>query len=580
MKNDQFHSFSRMLEEYSRLVKPIKEKIQIQDRWDEITSPILRVAKLNKDILAGVSKFDLQLADKIDALVSPYQSILDDVKAAESLTGLKTFSELIKPQIYVPGITNATNTSAPWMTDLKVISDMELAVLPERDTDFRRLCELEKAVAGLTSVTSQVDRMNSVAAQIATLGRIDLTESWRQAIIPPGMIKGLNLFAQKQYQAIEKATEDDERIWRFGLIDSASKFVDRQVSWGTELALDTEEEVPERSLAIPDFSELPILLSSAKRDHKVVEEVFEKSQFAHIPEIGKLLIIKAKLINDLCISRSRTIIFPQRKLVDWSLVLSGSFCRDVESINEVIETLRDMFMSKEVIDLVGRQSCFDGLKEDVSEERKSFITKLQERLYNQFSKLEDDIIACLEREPIIALNEDIVSADVLKALQNVQKNRIYYGQKENTINDGIRDCLDMKYGLRDQTRQGESVNKKDAGEIDLMLYNNDKPIALLEGLKLSCIDSKKISEHINKAMTNYDPIGCPLIYILIYSPEIAFDAFWDRLISHIKGFSFPYEILEEFCEVSTNFTQSKHGKIVLLRSGKPISFHLYAVAMK
>ena len=175
---------------------------------------------------------------------------------------------------------------------------------------------------------------------------------------------------------------------------------------------------------------------------------------------------------------------------------------------------------------------------------------------------------------------DIVSTDVLKALQNIQKNRIYYGQKENTINDGIRDCLDMKYGLRDQTRQGESVSGKDAGEVDLMLYSNEKPLALMEGLKLNSIDNAKLNEHINKAMKNYDPIGCPLIYLLVYSPEKAFDDFWRRLVSYISSFSFPYEISEEFHEINTNFTQSRHGKMVLLRSGKPVNFHLYAVVMK
>ena len=74
MKDDQFRSLSRMLEEYNRLVRPITEQIKIQDRWNKIASPILRVAELNKDILAGVSKFDLQLANQIGALVRPYQS--------------------------------------------------------------------------------------------------------------------------------------------------------------------------------------------------------------------------------------------------------------------------------------------------------------------------------------------------------------------------------------------------------------------------------------------------------------------------------------------------------------------------
>ncbi len=569
-----------MVEEYNRLVKPITEQLKIQDKWESIASPSLRVAELNKDILAGVSKFDLQLADQISAIVRPYQSMLDDIKAAESLMGLATFAELVKPQIYVPGIGDKKNVSAPWLTDLKVISDIELAALHEHDTDFRRLCELEKTVAGMTAVSLQFDQMNSIAAQIASLRKIDLTESWKQAIVPPGLIKGLSLFAQKQYLAIKKATENDERIWRFGLIDSASKFVDRQVTWGTELALETEGDAPETTAAIPEFSELPQLLSSAKRDDKDVEETFGRSQFAHIPENGRLLIKKAQHINDLCTLRDRVVIFPQKDLTEWGMVLAGPFCRDVERINEVITALREMFISKGVTDLIGEQSCFDELVDCLPGEKKSVITKLQERLYKEFIKLEDKLISYLEKEPVVSINEDIVSADVLKALQNVQKNRIYYRQKENTINDGVRDCLDMKYGLRDQTRQGESVSGKDAGEVDLMLYNNGKPLALMEGLKLNYVDSVKLSNHINKAMKNYDPIGCPLIYLLVYSPEKAFEGFWRRLVSYISCFSFPYEISEEFHEINTSFTQSRHGKMKLLRNGKPVSFHLYAIVMK
>ena len=83
--------------------------------------------------------------------------------------------------------------STPWLTDMKVISDIELAALPEHDTDFGRLCKLEKTVAGLTAVSLQVDQMNSIAAQIASLGKIDLTESWKQAIVPPGLVKGLRI---------------------------------------------------------------------------------------------------------------------------------------------------------------------------------------------------------------------------------------------------------------------------------------------------------------------------------------------------------------------------------------------------
>ena len=47
MKNDElFRSRYRMAEEYDRLVSPLTEQLKINDRWHEITSPILRVAEI------------------------------------------------------------------------------------------------------------------------------------------------------------------------------------------------------------------------------------------------------------------------------------------------------------------------------------------------------------------------------------------------------------------------------------------------------------------------------------------------------------------------------------------------------
>jgi len=178
------------------------------------------------------------------------------------------------------------------------------------------------------------------------------------------------------------------------------------------------------------------------------------------------------------------------------------------------------------------------------------------------------------------INEETISADVLRILLKVQGNRIYNGQNENTINDGIRDMLGEKYDLRDQTRQGESESGKDAGEVDLMLYNEGLPVALMEGLKLDSVDTTKIDSHINKAMVNYDPIGCPLVYILMYVTAKKFDEFWEKLVNHLLAFKFSYELLEGLRDISTAYTDSRHGKLILQRNGLSISVHVYAIAMK
>lgn len=63
---------------------------------------------------------------------------------------------------------------------------------------------------------------------------------------------------------------------------------------------------------------------------------------------------------------------------------------------------------------------------------------------------------------------------ILRALSKLQRNHHYdTHSSEDTMNDYIRDVLDESYIIRDQTRQGESENGTDAGEVDmgvLMLF--------------------------------------------------------------------------------------------------------------
>lgn len=89
-----------------------------------------------------------------------------------------------------------------------------------------------------------------------------------------------------------------------------------------------------------------------------------------------------------------------------------------------------------------------------------------------------------------------------------------------------------------------------------------------------------LDTHINKALSNYDPNGCPQVYILIYATAKRFGDFWDKVINHMKGYSFPFETVEEMRDVATAYTDSRHAKAVLNRNGKRISVHLYAVVMR
>ena len=611
MKNDElFRSLSRMAEEYDRLVSPLIKQLKIYDRWHEITSPILRVAEMHDDVLKGVTAFDTSLADHLTRITEPYQPMLDNMAAIEGMMGTR-FSELVHPHIYVPGIASGLNTLAsaatqigqevqiahmasglatvaeqtasllkPWKTNLEVVSAFDTSLAT--GARFSQLVEMEKSVAGLSEIIAQYDQMTSISAQLASLQQVGLSDAWKRAITPPELLLGLNDFALKQYEFVQKATDRQTIAWRLGLIDAASKFVDTQVTWGAALAIDTEDDAPEAEAAVPDFDELPKFLGAAKRDNRDVEEAFDESQLMEITSVGKLIIQKAKAVNDFCKARHQVLIFPEPDLINWAMTLSGAFCRDADSLNDVLDTLNEMFIRKSVTDLIGQHRCFADIESNrgTTESKKKLITRIQRQIYWQIIGLEDDLIRHFEGTVASIFDEDTVSANVLKALLNVQKDKLYEAAKENSINDGIRNQLSIVYEVKDQTRQGDSESGKDAGEVDIMLCDKGNPAVIMEGLKLSSFESGKLDTHINKALENYDPNGCPLVYILIFATVKGFGDFWDKVMNHMDGYSFPYATLEGMRDVATAYTDSRHAKAILNRNGKKVSVHLYAVAMR
>lgn len=610
--DDMFRSLSSMAEEYDRLVSPLTNQLGIFKRWNEIPSPVLRVAELHDNVFKGMMAFNSSLARQLSLMTAPYKPVLNNIAAIENLMETP-FATLVRPQIYVPDISaslsslessfaklgkeariaHTVSTVAnvaklsqqnaqllkPWLIDLGVISSFDTTI---KDSAFSRLVGMEKVVANLSDVKSKYSQITSISAQIASLQQLGLTDAWKKAITPPELLSGLNDFAIKQYELIQKATDDQSIKWRLGLISAASKFVDSQVTWGSSLAIDIDEDAPETVIAIPDFSDLPIFLGPAKRDDKDVEEAFDESQVIEITNAGKLIVQKAKVANDFCKVRNMPALFPYADLLKWAMTLSGAFCRDSEKLDDVMETLKEMFIRKPVIELIGRHSCFKYIEANrgSKETKKKQITSIQQKIYSQIIDAEDALIEALNGVSISFLNEDTVSSNVMKALINLQKDKMYEGAKENSINDGIRNQLSLVYEVKDQTRQGDSESGKDAGEVDIMLCDNGNPAVILEGLRMDSFNQNYLDIHINKTLSNYDPNGCSQVYILIYATVKRFGEFWDKVINHMEGYSFPYETVEKMRDVTTAYTDSRHAKAVLNRNGKSVSVHLYAVAMR
>ena len=469
----------------------------------------------------------------------------------------------------------------PWKHELAVISSYDISVLREQ-SEFGHLIEMEKAVARMSKVADCIQEMTSVSAQLASLSQIGLSDSWKDVIVPADLFENLSGFTVRQYEKIQKAVDVGEISWRLDLVDVASKYVDSKVSWWSVLAVESGQDAPESADVAPDFSELPMLLANSKRDDNDVEEAFENSQIFIINQMGKSIIQKAKEINRCCIIESRNPLFPEKQLLEGALVIVGSFCRDDEGLNEVMSALCDMFIRNPVTDIIGWTEVFTDIEKYKTYyvDRKSNITKIQKDIYDRILKIEDGIIDGFVEAKLDILDENKLSANIMLALTHIQENIIYEHRNENSINDGVRDQLKMIYDVRNQSRHGVSVCGKDAGEIDMMVCDSGKPYSIIEGVMLDSIDKSTLDGHISKVLTNYNPIGCPLIYLLIYVKAKRFDDFWYRLTEYIENYSFPYDVVENFRNIPTVYTELGYGKVVFSRNGKKVSFHLFAVKIR
>ena len=215
-----------------------------------------------------------------------------------------------------------------------------------------------------------------------------------------------------------------------------------------------------------------------------------------------------------------------------------------------------------------------------TETKKRNITKIQKQVFWQVISIEEELLKQFDGIEATYIDEESVSSHVMKALLAIQRDKLYENVKEDNINDGIRNQLGMVYEIKDQTRQGESESGKDAGEVDIVICENGNPVVIMEGLKMDSFKKEYLNVHINKALVNYDPNGCPLVYILIYATVKGFGTLWDKIMNHMKGYCFPYTVEEEIREISVVYTDSRHAKVVLNRNGKRVSVHLCAVEMK
>jgi len=126
----------------------------------------------------------------------------------------------------------------------------------------------------------------------------------------------------------------------------------------------------------------------------------------------------------------------------------------------------------------------------------------------------------------------------------MQNNKMYWDASEDQRNTYIRDMLRAKdYYISDQTFGGKSGTGKNPGELDIEIReSSDKQWAIYEALNIHGMnqtDKNNLNEHLKKVLNNYNPVGCPVLFLVSYLEcnKTDFKDIWLKYVTHIKEYA-------------------------------------------
>lgn len=229
---------------------------------------------------------------------------------------------------------------------------------------------------------------------------------------------------------------------------------------------------------------------------------------------------------------------------------------------------KDPFIAT-IIKLLSR---FSGLGDE------SRFGKLESKLYVLKEHLEEyrDNYSEIDIEDDARIPEKEICARILRILSKLQRNSYYDIEcSEDTMNDYVRDLLDESYIIKDQTRQGESEEGDEAGEVDIQICHDGLPIVMIEGIKVSSLEQERLATHMNKVLTKYDPNGCPYAFLVIYTTVKRFDSGYEKILNYFQEYDYPYSRETDLVDVDTSYGELKHAQIILNRNGQRTRVHIW-----
>ena len=329
-----------------------------------------------------------RLKETLERLCEPFsstQALIDSYYLGRDSLVKSSFSELLDAERYriSEGVASALESSmVPALKNMptsKMIHGMSSTLLAfsanldaswiHIDTSWAvqaaKLLQIETAgidkasISSLLALEQETSRMmlgsdvlTSVSAQMASIGvGLDkLSERWKDIVAPLSMLEDLQTLAEQQHKLMQRAGEVSE--WRLGLLDCASRFVDRQVTWSEGFITEVQDKIDETDLE--DQSEkqsspvslLPQYLGYANRENVslTTEEAFEKSVLVEITEKGKRIMDNIVRLNDLRADKGQKAIFKYTgKLVRVATNMGSLICRTEDDLGKLIDGIYMLF---------------------------------------------------------------------------------------------------------------------------------------------------------------------------------------------------------------------------------------------
>ena len=260
---------------------------QNKELFDEFGNPFVsKFGVMDTALTRGV--FNDSLAKSISGLLSPYHELTGEQAAIKALGS--SFEGMLKPEVYASASVMATTmaklappigdyhaiqtalepfiqatknvdttwlkNSSAWLVDKSVLAGLDVGNLSGLSSAFSQLCTLEHETSLLAHIP---ETLPSAASQIASITaaldkEIPLGWKYDDLLSATTLISDYCSLATRQHELLQKADDTDEVSWRLGVLDAASKFVDRQVGWylgftdaiADEAIVYSEEELCER----------------------------------------------------------------------------------------------------------------------------------------------------------------------------------------------------------------------------------------------------------------------------------------------------------------------------------------------